>query len=124
MDSAGGLTFYRTNQSQPLLAWAFAAACLTTFLVVNLPQFRREDTLDPELQRTENQWCAPPARRRIRAADCCRVCTRMRPPARRVRPVPDIEFQPMNVSYVIPTHSLASAGVAKADHRITSHPAQ
>lgn len=57
MDKAGGLTFYRTNQSQPLLFWAFAAACLTTFQVVNLPDFRRDDVLDPNLQDAGNQWC-------------------------------------------------------------------
>lgn len=58
MDNAGGLTFYRTSQHHPLLLWAFAAACLTTFEVVNLPDFRRSDTLDPEAQDVGDHWCA------------------------------------------------------------------
>eukprot|EP00892_Ulva_mutabilis_P002674 jgi/Ulvmu1/12407/UM009_0056.1 len=53
MDKAGGLTFYNTSQSSPLLFWAFSAACLTTFQVVNLPEFTRGDTLHPE-RRTTN----------------------------------------------------------------------
>eukprot|EP00892_Ulva_mutabilis_P009433 jgi/Ulvmu1/6862/UM031_0067.1 len=63
MDTAGGMTFYRTSQRQPLLFWAFAAACLTTIQVINLPDFRRSDTLDPDYKDTNDQWGADNVRR-------------------------------------------------------------
>eukprot|EP00892_Ulva_mutabilis_P009432 jgi/Ulvmu1/6861/UM031_0066.1 len=56
MDKAGGLTFYSTSQSSSLLFWAFSAACLTTFQIVNLPRFKRDDTLHPERRDSRTTW--------------------------------------------------------------------
>lgn len=59
MDKAGGLTFYSSSQSSPLLFWAFSAACLTTFQIVNLPRFKRDDTLHPERRDSRTTWHVP-----------------------------------------------------------------
>ena len=59
MDKAGGLTFYSSSQSNALLFWAFSASCITTIQVINIPQFDRDDTLNPDRRDSRTTWCAP-----------------------------------------------------------------
>ena len=61
LGKAGGLRFYSDKQSTSLLFWSFAASCMFAILSIQLPQFDRDNILDPSWGDTQDMWCAPDA---------------------------------------------------------------